>query len=198
MQSLIAIMTPEGYRLGFGDNDPLGWTITAAYFGAAGLCAWAWRGELSLGRRDARHAALHRLQHRRVALAHGPMELAGVEHERPLETAQCGIFGQIAIRPVLVHAEDPRVAANRRADDLARIAELPQPGETQRLQLRPAGIAAIHAATAKFRASRRIGSVLVRVVCQITTSDPIPSTASAGSMGSPGICNWANPRLPTR
>src|SRR3954447_25813298 len=53
MHAMLAIMTPEGYRLGFGDNDFEGWLITIAYFVAAGLCTWAWRGEQALGTRDA-------------------------------------------------------------------------------------------------------------------------------------------------
>lgn len=53
MYAVLAIMTEKGYRLGFGDNDLEGWVITLAYFVAAGLCAWAWRGEQALGGRDA-------------------------------------------------------------------------------------------------------------------------------------------------
>ena len=49
---MLAIMTADGWRPGFGDDDFAGWVITAAYFIAAGLCAWAWRGELRLSRRD--------------------------------------------------------------------------------------------------------------------------------------------------
>src|SRR3954471_19357074 len=39
--ALVATMTSQGWRPGIGDNDFLGWTITAIYFAAAGLCLWA-------------------------------------------------------------------------------------------------------------------------------------------------------------
>jgi hypothetical protein len=56
MRAMLAIMTPDGWQPGFGDDDFQGWLITAAYFVAAALCAWAWRGERALGLRDGRTA----------------------------------------------------------------------------------------------------------------------------------------------
>ena len=53
MRATLAIMTENGWRPGFGDNDLEGWTITIGYFVAAALCVLAWRGERALARRDA-------------------------------------------------------------------------------------------------------------------------------------------------
>src|SRR6185295_16494460 len=37
----IAVIEHGRWRPGIGDPDPLGWTITVAYFIACGLCVWA-------------------------------------------------------------------------------------------------------------------------------------------------------------
>lgn len=52
----IALITENGWRPGVGDPDFLGWATAITYFLVAGLCAWAWRGERSLGWRAGRTA----------------------------------------------------------------------------------------------------------------------------------------------
>lgn len=39
------LLSSDGWRPGFGDNDLLGWSITAAYFVVALLCGAAFRDE---------------------------------------------------------------------------------------------------------------------------------------------------------
>lgn len=45
-------MTSRGWQPGFGDNDFLGWLITATYFIVIGLCIWALHVEFRLNRRE--------------------------------------------------------------------------------------------------------------------------------------------------